>query len=216
MAATTAPPGTLEPGLDAHRSCLRWYCGCPNHARPRRRDPWRPRLYVRKPRLDGFRCTPGASAWPGKTPLRLAVTGCQRARTSAPPRQVPPQRCEQSALQTELIADRVAEPPPARARRRRVHRRRGIKFEAAAGGRRQPATSLHVTNLFEGDVFSWYMEALPGSPDLVAAVREIIAILDGQNLARISHRRCQLKATANRTLPEMPLSSLSLSGRTWD
>jgi hypothetical protein len=47
--------------------------------------------------------------------------------------------------------------------------------------------SLHVTNLFEGDVFSWYLQALDGSPDLVTTIRDLIAILDGFAFPRIAY-----------------------------
>lgn len=47
-------------------------------------------------------------------------------------------------------------------------------------------SSLHVANLFEGDVFSWYLEALEGSPDLVRSVRDVIGILDGFAFPRIA------------------------------
>jgi hypothetical protein len=50
----------------------------------------------------------------------------------------------------------------------------------------QLPASLHVSNLFEGDVFGWYLDDLEGSPDLVAAVRDVISILDDFAFPRIA------------------------------
>lgn len=46
---------------------------------------------------------------------------------------------------------------------------------------------LDVQNLFEGDVFSWYLDALDGNVDLLNAVREALDALQGFALPRVAY-----------------------------
>jgi SAM-dependent methyltransferase len=47
--------------------------------------------------------------------------------------------------------------------------------------------NLEIQNLFEGDVFSWYLDALDGNVDLLNCVRELLDTLDTFALPRVAY-----------------------------
>jgi len=48
----------------------------------------------------------------------------------------------------------------------------GARLRAVDAG--EVPASLHIQNLFEGDVFSWYLDALPGNVELLNAARDLL------------------------------------------
>ena len=47
--------------------------------------------------------------------------------------------------------------------------------------------NLEIQNLFEGDVFSWYLDSLDGNVDLLNCVRELLDTLDTFALPRVAY-----------------------------
>jgi hypothetical protein len=59
------------------------------------------------------------------------------------------------------------------------------RFRAIDAGAVPP--DLEIQNLFEGDVFSWYLDALEGNVDLLNGAREILDALQGFALPRVAY-----------------------------